>query len=464
MNIEKIRDFLNNAEGVTDWQLRHVSRDNTTIIRLPGIYTIKDGRFLREPNPHPREVITAPSETVQINVYSEFKADGSTWRGDTIGQLTSDDPAALKPVVDSLVDGARSQKNKPYPLTDGSERYPEVELADPELADLDAPGLTGLTQRFNDGVVAAAERLERVDVSNIELFVRRTRTRVLTSTGVSVGSTSTRVDVELCFLARPDDIHFGEHTARLTARRLGDLEPDAIVAEAGTMARDIALAGAPPAWQGPVVLLGEAAADALTVTNTPAGFHANARFVYEKAARYKKGKPVSGETSIKGEPLTLISDPLVPFGVRSSVMSDADATAARPVTIIKDGLYADLLGSRRFYAYLGLLERGIAPPGITGNTVVPAGPAPVDSLASDGSIVIRAFSDFDVDAASGDFSCEIRLGEIHSGGHRKLFKGGLLVGNWFDAIGDANYSKETQVRGAYRGPRAVRFNDLKVTD
>jgi hypothetical protein len=75
---------------------------------------------------------------------------------------------------------------------------------------------------------------------------------------------------------------------------------------------------------------------------------------------------------------------------------------------------------------------------------------------------VRAFSDFGVDDASGQFSVEIRLGELHRAGKTAFFRGGLLVGNWFDAVADANYSRELQTYADYRGPAAVRLNSLQV--
>ena len=248
MDITRIREFLNRADGVSAWQLRRSTREAMTVIRLPGIYSLADGRLRREPNPYPREVITAPSENVQVVVYSEFEADGGNWRGNALGQLTSNDPAAVKPVIDSLVAGARSQKNNPYPLPDSGEQYPEVELADRDLIDLDGAELLDRAQRFNDAVVDAARDVPGIDISNLELFIRRSQVEVETSSGISLAYPATRVDAELCFLARPDEGRFGEMTARLSARRMRDLVPAAIVAEYGGMARDIALAGPPQAW------------------------------------------------------------------------------------------------------------------------------------------------------------------------------------------------------------------------
>ncbi len=462
MNLERIREYLDKADGVSDWILSSRETDSLTIIRLPAIYTVESGRFIAHENPHPREVISSPSETVEVTIFSSFEVDGSTWLGDASGQFTSDHEAVLKTVTANLVAACRSQRNKPFPLPGKDEHYPEVELADPQLAGLDHAALLERGQQFNNRIVAACANKPGVAVSNLEVFIHRTRVRMLSSAGLDLVYPATRIDVEICFLGRPSDDKVGEHTARLSCRRLSDLNPEAIVAEYAAAARDIALASPPPHWQGPVVLSGEAAADFLTLQNSPLVFHANARMVYEKTGRYEKGKSVWADKPLAGEPLNLVSDPLVPFGLRSGRLFEADATPCRPVTVVKDGCYDGLIGPRRYFYYLGLLEQGIQPAGTLGNTLIPPGQNPIEQLTSADCVVVRAFSAFSVDVASGQFAVEIRLGELHKNGNTTPFKGGLLVGNWFEALADARYSRETQVYQSYHGPKAVRLGNLKV--
>lgn len=461
MDDKRIAEQLAATEGVSAWHFLLQGREETTITRLPGIYSVHDGKLKVEPNPHPREVITAPSETASAWLFSEFAEGGKQYRGDAFGQLTSDDPATNAPVLAGLVEAARSQQNRPFPLPGKDEPWPSVELADPDLVDVDPLGLLARTQEFINAIVEHTARLESVNVSNVELFITRARNRFRTSAGGSLDYPSTRLTAEVCFLARPGADKVGEHTARLNARRLADLNPEAIVTEYGTAARSIALAVSPPTRTGPVVLVGEAAADFFTITNTPLALHAGARAVFEKTSRHEAGKPVySGE--LKGEPLNLVSDPLVPLGLASAVCNTADAGATRRVTLCKDGNWDGLLGGRRYFHYLGLIDEGKPAPGPTGNTVIPAGPTPMSGLVSDDAVVVRAFSAFEVDTSSGQFSVEIRLGETRQGGEVKPFTSGLLVGNWFEAIADARFSKETQVFGSYHGPKAVRFGSLKV--
>jgi predicted Zn-dependent protease len=75
---------------------------------------------------------------------------------------------------------------------------------------------------------------------------------------------------------------------------------------------------------------------------------------------------------------------------------------------------------------------------------------------------VKAFSDFRADPTSGDFASEIRLGEVREDGTAVPFKGGLLIGNWFDAMADARLSSETIALDGYYGPSTIRLGSLQV--
>lgn len=462
MNIDKIKTIVSKTNGLAGWLLRRVESDATTVIRLPGIYTAEDGKFIRHPNPWPREVINAPGEEVWITVWARHTKDGAEYMGEASGQFVSDDEAAVQGTLAALLAAARAQPNKPFSLADKTVVYPRVELADPKLIDATRPELIERAQWFSDEVLKATTAETGVDVSNLEIFIRRYRTRLETGAGIRVEFNSTRADAEVCFIARLDG-KVAEHTTRPHARRFEDLVPIRLVATNAGIARGIAQAGPPPQYEGPVVVAGEAAHDFMGLEYQPLAFHCNARGVYEKMSRYEKGKPVTGELPVTGDAVTIFSDPLVPFGPNSQIVTQGDATPARRIALLKDGRYDELFGGLRYYDYLGLLAQGLKPSGAPGNTVVPAGKAKaVDLLDTGKVIVVRAFSDFRADDASGDFASEIRLGEIRENGKATQFKGGLLIGNWFSALADVRLSAETVALDGYYGPAAIRVGSLRV--
>ena len=462
MNIDKIKTIISKTDGLTGWLLRHVESDATTVIRLPGIYTAADGKFVRHDNPWPREVINAPGEEVWVTVWARHSKDGAEYLGEASGQFVSDDEAAVQATLESLLSAARAQPNKPYTLADKSMVYPEVELADPKLIDATRPEIIERAQWFSDEVLKATAAETGVDVSNLEIFIRRYRTRLETGAGIHIDFNTTRADAEVCFIARLDD-KVAEHTTRPHARRFEDLDPRRLVATNAGIARGIAQASPPPQYDGPVVVTGEAARDFMGLESQPLAFHCSARTVYEKMSRYEKGKPVTADAAATGDAVTVFSDPLVPFGPGSQGVSQGDATPARRIALLKDGRYDELFGGLRYYDYLGLTAQGLKPSGALGNTVVPAGKAKAADLLDTGKvIVVRAFSDFRADDASGDFASEIRLGEVRENGKVTQFKGGLLIGNWFTALADVRLSAETTALDGYYGPTAIRVGSLKV--
>lgn len=460
MDINKIKTIVAATEGLAGWCLRRVETEATTVIRLPGIYTVDAGKFVRHRNPHPREVITAPSEEIWVTVYVRHSADGNEVMGEAIGQFVSDDEAAVKETLTGLLAAAQAQPNKPYPLVDKSAVFPQVELADHELLELSPPALLARIQRFSEPVMAATEAEFGIELSNLEVFVRQVRSHVETGTGIVLDYPSTRTDAELCFIARFGD-KIAEHTSRPHARRLRDLDPQVLVTIGADHARSTANAGPPPQWSGPVVLTGTAVHDFMKLDYQPLSWHCGGRAIYEKMSRYSKGKPAWGDRPLAGDAVTIISDPLVPFGPDSGMESDAQP--ARRICLLKDGCYDEVIGGLRYYHYLGLLEQGAIPSGPLGNTVVPAGPHRTPDLFGSGrAVVIRSFSDFHADPTSGDFASEIRLGEVRENGMAKPFKGGLLIGNWFDALADMQLSSQTMAEDGYHGPSAIRVGDLKV--
>jgi predicted Zn-dependent protease len=469
MDYDRIRAIVAEYQGLAGWYLRRIETDATTVIRLPGIYTHVGGKFVRHDNPHPREVINAPKEEVWVTVYGRHTGDGNEYMGEALGQFTSDDDATVKATLAGLAAAACGQPNKPYPFTDKTLVYPKVELADPALAEASRPGMTlgaaraslvARVQQFSDAVLTAAAAEANIEVSNLEVFVKRIRTRLDTSSGLALEFPSTRADAEVCFIARFGDKE-AEHTARPHARRLSDLDPIGLVARGAASARGIAQAGPAPQFAGPVILTDDAAHDFMKLDRQPLSMHCAGRAVCEKFSRYARGKPVRGDKPLKGEAITIFSDPLVPFGPESRI--EGDAQPVRRVCLLKDGCYDELLGNLRYYHYLGLLETGARPSGPIGNTVVAAGKTKMQDLVGlERTVTVRSFSDFRADPASGDFAAEIRLGEVCDKGTVTPFKGGLLIGNWFDALADIRLSSETMASDGYYGPLAVRIGNLTV--
>jgi predicted Zn-dependent protease len=465
MNLERIKSTLGKTTGVFGWLLRQQTMQETSVLHLPNLYTVENDKFVRSSNPYPREVISMPGEEIRITVYAKFKANGNEYMGEATDQILSDDESALNQSIQSLLTNARSQRNKPFSLPDKSLTYrTDIKIADPLILKSTKPQLIDLVAQFNQTIIDSTNQEKMVDVSNIELFIKNHHNVLYTSTGIAVEFDSTRADTEICFIARLSDDRVAEATARSYTRRFDDLKPDDLVKTYAAYARSIAQASTPSQYTGPVVIVGEALADVLSLDKSPLIFQANARTVYDKMSRFEQDKPVTGDFEIKGDHITISSDPHTPFGPNSHVFSVMDCSPSRSVMVVKDGNYAELFGTRRYYEYLGLLEKGILSSGPLGNTFIQAGKVSANQLIGpDKVVVIKMFSDWTSNPVNGDFACEIRLGEIHENDKAKPFKGGLLVGNYFKMLSDITLSKETIQLGKYFGPASARFENLQVT-
>ncbi|HEU5344329.1 MAG TPA: metallopeptidase TldD-related protein, partial [Ktedonobacterales bacterium] len=155
-----------------------------------------------------------------------------------------------------------------------------------------------------------------------------------------------------------------------------------------------------------------------------------------------------------------VSDAVRPYGLRSSPY-DASGIPAHNVTLIEDGVFQRPWADAKYAQYLGM-----PPTGDLGNLTVACGATPIERLrsADQGPVYeVVAFSLFNPDAVTGDFSTEIRLGYRHDAAGTRPIKGGALVGNIFAALADARFSAESFSDGVYLGPAGIRFGALKIT-
>jgi PmbA protein len=86
-----------------------------------------------------------------------------------------------------------------------------------------------------------------------------------------------------------------------------------------------------------------------------------------------------------------------------------------------------------------------------------------DLLDGDGPTYhVLAFSAPNVDALTGDFGMEIRIGYERGPDGVRPLTGGSVTGNLFEALADVRLASETRVNASYAGPVAIRFGSLQV--
>lgn len=298
-----------------------------------------------------------------------------------------------------------------------------------------------------------------VRLSSAELMVTRTSRALRNSRGLTGFELGSEVFLDFVLIAREGERE-AEFHAELQRRRLSDLKIEGTVDAYATFARHSLHATTPATHQGAVVLSGEALANFFNppLAAGPLVLHTSGQAAFQGVARLKPGDSVTGEEP-RGDRLTLLSDSLRPWGLRTAAF-DAEGLPARSVAVIADGVFQRQWADARYAAYLG-----IEPTGRFANITIPPGAASLDALrsAAGGPIYeIVSFSFMNPDAATGDFVAEIKLGYRHDEYGTTPIKGGALAGNVFSALEDVRFSAQTYSDGSYFGPAAMRFGNLTI--
>jgi predicted Zn-dependent protease len=176
---------------------------------------------------------------------------------------------------------------------------------------------------------------------------------------------------------------------------------------------------------------------------------------YSKLTPWDIGQSVF-RSEVSGDSLNAWANRGLSYGTNASPF-DSEGLPAQRVELIRDNKLMTFIAGQRYADYLG-----IAPTGAFGDLEVAPGTTPASSLLAEPYVEIVAFSWFNPDTVTGDFTSEIRLGYIVDGEQRRPFKGGVLVGNVLNALANVRWSQETGFFGDYHGPTTARFIALQV--
>ncbi len=422
-------DILASVPGVAAWIVRrtHVTEHQR--------YLLKD---------RPECERTVERTNLRVTVFNRHDRG----QGQASFTLFGKEPLERSRVEDAVF-MASLQANPAYGLPSPAP-LPAVELRDPKLRNLRS-ALDGI----QDQVYAAAGKEKGVRLSSAEAYLDLAETEILTSAGVEAAKEETSVFLDLVVLARDGDRESESH-GEYEERRLSSLKVGEIVARHATFARDTLKAELPATHRGPVVVSN----GAFIPFFTPFRFATSGRSIYRKLSPLALGKPALGDRQLTGDPFTLASDATLAYGDESTPF-DEQGLALAPARIINAGMFEAAAADQQYAEYLGMRATGD-----WHNVVLSPGSATVDELLEPGDdpvIHVVEFSFLNPENVSGGFSTEIRLGyEIGKRGTR-VIKGGSLVGNVYDAFAAARYSRDTELRGDYFGPPAIRFASLQVT-
>lgn len=446
----RIIEALRAQPGVDDWTVR-LERSRGVQIYLVGA----DVESIREDS----------REAYEVELFNDHPAPaggGGTEiaRGSATVPLARVDLERLPAILDDAVTMARLVNNPPWSLP-GPATMPDVELADPVLVEGTDAMTAGLRAADEIRLLAERERASGVRLSGAELFLTYYEAELVNSRGAIASSTATRVLMELTLLARGAQDET-EYFRQAEARRLADLGLADTVRVGAELARDKLRAAAPRTRLGPVVISGEALNSMMggPVIEGPGAyiFQTSARAAYEHLSRFEVGGSIYGEIEPGGDRVTMRANARRPFSV-SSYRWDSDGLPAEDLLVIEDGVLRARAATLRYAQYLGIPATGR--PGVA--QFSPGSASRASLLEGDGPVLeVLDFSSPNVEALSGDFGMEIRIGYEHGPDGRRPITGGSVTGNLFEAMAKARFSSETTEFAQFVGPAAIRFESLQV--
>ena len=448
-NAASLIDAVRATAGIDAWQVSTARREEAQVYLI--------GADIEEA----RRVVTSEAATVTMhNLHAPHGVEGA---GQALGETTltilpdeQDDASRLATRLREGALMASLTDNQPFTLPAmPAQRFPTVEAEDLSLG----ASIEAAVERAGQRLRAALRQTPGVRLGSAEIYATRTEHTLTNSAGLRASKRETSAFLDLALLAG-EGAQVAEFHAELRRRRLSDLHVERIVAAYGAFALHALHATAPDAWEGPVILSGDAVAQFFdSHFGGPLLAHASAEMAYQRMSRFKAGEFITGEEP-RGDRLTLSSDATRPYGLRTSAY-DSSGIPAQSVALIEDGVFMRPWADARYAQYLGVPATGDI-----GNVTVNRGSTPLEGLrnATQGSVYeIVAFSLFNPDPVTGDFSTEIRLGYRHDASGVRPIKGGSLVGNAFMALADARFSAEPFTDGVYFGPAGIRFANLRIT-
>ena len=435
--LNKIIDALNARKDIAAWTVRHIVTQGVQVYAVP-----KEIEAQR----------TVGSESYKVDVLSNTAGpDGTPAIGSGDVTILPDDD--INAAIDQAALVASMVANPVYSIP-GPTSFPNVQLVDDELK----KDPTSAMAKLMDDIRSTAAKDSKVRLTAAECFGEINTTHLVNSKGIDVDQESTRVAIESVLQSKKDDRET-ESFVEMTRRRIADLHPVDEIELRSKYTIDLLEASAPPNKQGAVVLRNEVLATFMAgsaLSGSVIQTLSAAASKYAKISSWEIGKSVF-KGDVKGDPLIIWANRQIPYGT-SSNRFDNEGLPAQRVELIKDNYLVTFHAGQRYAEYLNVPATGAF-----GGIELPPGKASASTLLEEPYIEIIQFSWFNPDFVTGDFASEIRLGYLVENGVRKPFKGGVLIGNYMEALADVRWSAETGFFGDYLGPHTARFSNLKVS-
>jgi len=428
MNVKKIKEIIEDRIQPNSWEIRRLRKKSFQ-------------RYLIFNEQESQRVVE--NEKFLVTLYKQYQKDGQEVLGESTLALSEGDD--LREKLSAAWEMAGLVANPVFALPEKGLAYQPVQTVDPEIKEHTFHYL----DRIRDDLVSAP--LDRVKLSSAEIFLELKEFEIMNSLGLELSREENEILVEFVLLAEKGAGFGGESWGWKQGRNYSEMRLGDELQKYARFALESQEAVLPKSG-GFAVVFSEEALDTLfnyfmLQASGPAHF--------QGWSRLELDQPVLPE--VKGEPLTLCSNPSIPGLLQTRSFDDQGLPLAR-VEVIRENIFRRRLNSKRYADYLQETATG----GATNLEVAP-GQKSFQELLMDGPVYhLLRFSTFDPNPVTGAFSGEIRTGYFLKDGRATLIKGGSVSGVMQQAFQQAYFSKEITRRAAYLGPEAVRLEGLDI--
>ena len=380
-------------------------------------------------------------EHITVKVYQRI---GDEQIGAAAAELPPTATAAeAKKLVDSLAYQATLAPNRAYTLNPRTDAHTAPRAETP----------VDVSAMAKDYIMTMASVPETAseDLNSYEIFTAAVTRRFVNSEGVDVTETYPSSMLEAVVNARSD----GHEIELYRMYKSGSCDAAGLRRDlARTMAygRDrLHTVPTPPLGTADVVFSTD---DARQIYNYFID-RMNPAMVVRRMSDWELGKPIADD--VRGDRVTLEALRTLPNSSRNRAF-DAEGAPIRDAVILRAGVPEHYLGGRMFSCYMGLTDSFIP-----GNFAVSGGTKSEEELRQGRYLEVVEFSDFQVDAMTGDIFGEIRLAYWHDGETVTPVSGGSISGDMHDFVREMYLSAETVQFDNFRIPAVTKLCGVTVT-
>ena len=381
-------------------------------------------------------------EHITVKVYQLIE-DGK-FMGSASSELaptaTEDEARRL---IEDLAYRATLVKNRPYTLNPQTEAHRETLHSAPV-------DVSGIARSFIE-VMQQLPETATEDINSYEIFVNAKTRRFLNSEGIYEEESYPTSMIEVVVNARKD----GHEIELYRNYESGTCDAEGLKKD---LIRTMQY-GKDRLHTAPTPALGQA--DVLFTTSDATRIYEyfadclSAQMVYRRMSDWELGKPISENIAGDKVTVTLVRE------LENSSMNrafDAEGAPISDTVILRDSVPVKYFGNRMFASYLGL-EDTFMPT----NILFEGGTHSEEELRAGKYLEVVEFSDFQVDAMTGDIFGEIRLAYWHDGEKTVPVSGGSLSGSMHDFVREMLMSETSVQYNNCRIPALTLLKNVTVT-